>query len=244
MSQVQLSEMINYVPSFVSMVETADRTPKADFTQACDKALNLGGLLTRILTELVIRDGVPEWFWPWIDVEREATSIRSFEPLVVHGLLQTPEYARAVLDVRATSDEHLEKLVNARLERQQILARDDPPVTVAIMDEGVLRRPVGGAEVMRGQLEYLVGLTGRRNIFLQVVTSSAGGYAGLGGPFVIAELPTGNELVFMEATFSGHTLERPDHVAQVTRLWESLRDEALPGKQSIEFIKEVANTWI
>lgn len=117
MSQAQLGEAVSYAPSFVSMVETASRLPKKDFTQACDRVLTTGGILTRLLTELIARDGAPEWFWPWLDVEREATSLRSFHPLVVYGLLQVPDYARALIrSWELGPDEQTEQAVNARLE--------------------------------------------------------------------------------------------------------------------------------
>jgi len=243
MSQEQLAEAVNYVPSFISMVETARRVPKKEFTDACDKTLNTDGNLTRILIELVIRDGTPEWFRPWIEIEREATSIRSFGPLVVHGLMQTPDYARAVLDARAETDERLEQLVTARLERQEILTRDEPPTLVAITDESALRRPVGGPDVMRGQLEHLVELSARRNILLQVVPLSSGGHAGLAGAFAIADLGGMNEVAYLETALSGQVIDAGDQVAKVVWLWESLRAEALQAKQSIEFIKEVAKSW-
>lgn len=164
MSQAQLAQLINYAPSFVSMVENADRLPKQDFTQACDKALDTGGILTRLLTELIARDGAPEWFWPWIEIEREAISFRAFEPLIVHGLLQTREYARAIFrSSQIGSDEDVERSVEARLQRQEILAREHPPMFVAVMGEEMLRRPIGGHAVMRAQFEHLVDVSVKRS---------------------------------------------------------------------------------
>jgi transcriptional regulator with XRE-family HTH domain len=244
MSQAQLAETINYAPSFVSMVEHADRMPKQDFTEACDRALNTGGFLTRILTELVARDGAPEWFWPWLDREREATSLRSFHPLVVYGLLQVPDYAHALIRAwELGPDEQTEQAVKARLERQQILAKSEPPMLVAVMDEVVLRRPVGGAAVMRKQLDHLAEMSRQPNIIIQVVPLSAGEYAGLAGPFVIAETAGSGDVAYMENTLSGQTVEQPEQVAQITKRWEALRAEALPNKQSVHLIEEVAETW-
>jgi len=243
MSQAQLAEMINYAPSFISMVETADRLPKKDFTEACDKALNTNGILTRLLTDLIARDGAPEWFWPWIDIEREAASLRSFQPLVVYGLLQVPDYAHALIrSWDLGQDEQTEQAVGARLERQQILSKSNPPMLVAVMDEGVLRRPVGGPEVMRKQLDHLIEMSKQPNILIQVVPLSAGEYAGLAGPFVIAEATEG-DVAYMENALSGQTVEQPEQVARIIRRWEALRAEALPHKQSVQMIEEVAKTW-
>lgn len=164
MSQAQLAEAINYVPSFISMVETAGRLPKREFTEACDKTLGTGGFLTRLLTELIARDGAPEWFWPWIEIEREATSLRAFEPLIVHGLLQTREYARAIFrSSQIGSDTDVEQSVDARLHRQEILSRDDPPMFVVVIGEEALHRPIGGREVMFAQLEHLLEVSEQRS---------------------------------------------------------------------------------
>lgn len=244
MSQSQLAGTVNYAPSFISMVETAARLPKTDFTQSCDKVLGTGGLLTRLLTELIARDGAPEWFWPWLDVEREAVSLRSFHPLVVYGLLQVADYARALIrSWDLGPEEQTEQAVNVRMERQRILDHTDPPMLVAVVDEGVLRRPVGGPAVMRKQLDHLVAMAQRPNIIVQVVPASAGEYAGLSGPFVIAETPGSGDVAYMETVLSGQTVEQPEHVAQITRRWEALRAEALPHKQSLQLIEEVAKTW-
>src|SRR6266545_1674724 len=124
LSQDQLAQMISYSSSLVAMVETAQRTPSQDFTRRCDEALDTGGLLSRILEELVSHEIAPEWFRPWISIEREATSLRSYEPLLVQGLLQTPDYVRAVFRAGGSlSDEEVEQRVTARLERQELLSR-------------------------------------------------------------------------------------------------------------------------
>ncbi|HEV2372608.1 MAG TPA: helix-turn-helix transcriptional regulator [Streptosporangiaceae bacterium] len=243
MSQAQLADTVNYAPSFVSMVESADRMPKKDFTEACDRALSTGGLLTRLLTELIARDGAPEWFWPWIDIEREAVSLRSFEPLVVYGLLQVPEYTRAL--VRSWDlgqDEATEQAVTARAERQQVLSKDEPPMLVAVMDEGVLRRPVGGAAIMRKQLDHLLNVSNLPHIIIQVVPSGTGEYAGLAGSFVVAETPDG-DMAYLETALSGQTVDQPEQVARIIKRWEALRAEALPQRQSHQLIEEVAQTW-
>src|SRR6266511_2167122 len=161
LSQDQLAQMISYSSSLVAMVETAQRTPSQDFTRRCDEALDTGGLLSRILEELVSHEIAPEWFRPWISIEREATSLRSYEPLLVQGLLQTPDYVRAVFRAGGSlSDEEVEQRVTARLERQELLSRENPPLLIAILDEGALRRPIGGPFVIAsfdgsGEMVYL-----------------------------------------------------------------------------------------
>jgi transcriptional regulator with XRE-family HTH domain len=245
MSQAQLAELVNYVPSFISMVETADRLPKQEFTEACDKALGTGGILTRLLTQLIARDGAPEWFWPWIEIEREATSLRAFEPLIVHGMLQTREYARAIFrSCQIGSDADVERSVEARLQRQEIMARENPPMIVVVMGEEALRRPVGGTQVMLGQLEHLLAVSEQRgNVRIQIVPLSVGEYSGLGGPFAIAEVGGTSEYVFVDDSLKGRVVQGSDHVANALQNWELIRSEALSQRQSSALIREVTKSW-
>jgi hypothetical protein len=138
------------------MVETARRTPSADFLARADDALHTGGLLTRLLA-LVDLDPATAWFKPWLEVEQEAACLWWFENAVLPGLLQTEGYAREVFRSGGLYDaDEVERRVAARLDRQRILDRADPPQLVAVIDESVLRRPVAGdPEVMRAQLAHL-----------------------------------------------------------------------------------------
>ncbi len=245
LSQDQLAQMISYSSSLVAMVETAQRTPSQDFTRRCDEALDTGGLLSRILEELVSHEIAPEWFRPWISIEREATSLRSYEPLLVQGLLQTPDYVRAVFRAGGSlSDEEVEQRVTARLERQELLSRENPPLLIAILDEGALRRPIGGPDVMHRQLLHLAKLAEQSRIIVQVVPVATGAYPGLAGPFVIASFDGSGEMVYLETPLRGHVVERAADVAAVKQRWEALRAEALSRKQSMELMLEVAATWM
>src|ERR1039457_3531010 len=136
LSQEQLASKISYSPSLVSLVDTGRRVPTRDFAARCDEALAAEGRFTRIWT-LVSREATPSWFREWVEIEREAVSLRSWEPLVFLGLLQTPEYAREVLGKArpGDSDTDVDKLVNARMERQQILGRENPPALLAVIGE-------------------------------------------------------------------------------------------------------------
>ena len=146
-SRDELAERINYSPSLIGMIETTRRVPSLDFAKRCDEVLATTGTLTRLQHHLRMAP-FPSWFRPFAQHEAKATSLRTFELALVPGLLQTADYARALLSTRvgATEDE-IEQLVAARLERQTILARDDPPLLWVVIDEGVLRRPVGGRDV-------------------------------------------------------------------------------------------------
>ncbi len=133
-------------------------------------------------------EAYPAWFRDWVEIEREAVSLRWFEPLLIPGLLQTEEYARAVLAAAhpASPQDEVERLVSARMDRQAILDQAGPPLLWVILDEGVLTRPVGGPAVMRDQIERLIKAARQPRIVLQVVPLGAGAHAGLAGRFAIA----------------------------------------------------------
>jgi hypothetical protein len=124
----------------------------------------------------------------WVDAEQRAAVVRWWEPLLVPGLLQTPEYARALFKAwQTTGDEdEVENLVTARIDRQRIFARQKPPSFWAVIDEGVLRRRVGGAKVMQDQLIHLAEMTERPAIKVHVIPAEAGAHVGLLGAFAIA----------------------------------------------------------
>ena len=131
-----------------------------------------------------------------------------------------------------------------RLARQEILVRDKPPLFTAVIDERVLHQPVGGAQVMRDQLLHIVKLCAERpRVRMQVVPTSAGTYAGLNGPFVIATLADGDDVSYLDDQLQGRLIERSDDITVVRQLWDSIRSEALNEQQSIELIREVAESW-
>ncbi len=242
MSQAQLATaIVGYSPSFVAMVETSRRVPKPDFAERCDRVLETSGILSRLTDDLVCRGMPPEWLGKWLQIEGTATSLLSYEPLLVPGLLQIEPYAREVI---ATSGRpfDVDDQVEARVARQRILTLDSRPMLVVVLDEGVLHRPVGGAQVMRDQLAHLLDAAQRPEVVIQIVPIEAGAYSGLAGPFVIADFG-GREVVYVDNALSGDVIEHAPDVATMKRLWESLRAEALPMKQSIELMTKVAETW-
>jgi hypothetical protein len=186
------------------------------------------------------------WFRQWALTEREAVALRSYQWSVIPGLLQTEAYARALLTgAGQLTGELVEQQVAARLSRQELLTRDDPPQFIAVLDEHVLRRPVGGPGVMREQLQHLLKICAEHpRVRIQVVPTGTGAYAGLNGPFVIATLPDGGDVAYLDDQLQGRFVDRVDDVATIRQLWESVRCEALPYQQSLELIAEVAETWI
>jgi Domain of unknown function (DUF5753) len=197
------------------------------------------------LGEKLKRRAYPGWFAAWPDKEAQARRLRSFELVVVPGLLQTEAYARAVLSTRvgATLDE-IDETVAARLARQQILERDQPPELWAILDEGALRRPAGDPAVMHGQLTHLAGMARRPDIVVQVVPLDAGAHQGLnGGAFVIADFDDAATIAYQDTAVSGQIIEDASETDALAHTWDTLRLEALPRAASLSLIEETARQW-
>ena len=241
-SQADLADQIPYSLSTISMVEALHRVPARDLAGHLDKAFGTPGTFARL--EGRLRDlPFPASFRPFAAYETEATALYVFEHSLVPGLLQTPGYARAVLATRPnTTEAEIDNLVAARLARQAILTRDDPPAPLlwALIDEGVLYRPVAAAEVMHDQLVHLVALSRRPNVTIQVVPYSAGGHTGLLGAFAVADLDGPLSIVYVEDITYGRVFEDPATVSRVTLHYKSLQSEALPKRASGELIARVA----
>ena len=196
--------------------------------------------LYEILGEKLKRRAYPGWFAAWPDKEAQARRLRSFELVVVPGLLQTEAYARAVLSTRvgATEDE-IDEAVAARLARQKILEREHPPELWVILDEGVLRRPVGGSEVMQGQLVNLAGMACRPHIVVQVVPHAAGAHQGLdGGAFAIADFDDATTIAYQDTAVSGQIIEDAAEADALAHTWDTLRLEAVPRAASLSLMRK------
>jgi hypothetical protein len=237
LTQGQLAREIVFSESLVGMVETCKRVPKEDFVQACDRVLDTGGALHRIWQRMVAST-FPAWFLPFADLEAAAAALFEFEPLAVPGLLQTEDYARAILRAGRPrdSDEEIERHVAARMARQAILGRDRPPLLWVVLDEAVLRRPVGGREVMRAQLARLVAASASPHIVIQVLPFAVGEHAGMGGARVIVRLPSEGEIVYVEGPGSGQFIGTPEDVAECALRFDLLRATALSPDESVALI--------
>ena len=247
MTPEQLGARVYLSGSQIRKVEAGTRTPSADLAKACEAIPELGcnGALTElheILSAHLRRRAFPGWFAGWPDKEAQARRLRSFEPLVVPGLLQTQAYARAILSTRmGATREELDDAVAGRMERQRILDREHPPELWVILDEAVLRRPVGGAEVMRDQLARLAGAARRPNIAIQVIPFGAGAHEGLrGGAFVVADFDGAAAVAYQDAASSGFIIEDAAEVEALAVTWDTLRLDALPRAASVSLITSIA----
>jgi len=244
LSQEQLGQKVGYSGAQVGKVETSERAPSQDFAEGCDRVLpEARGLFLR-LYQLARRwdGGYPSWFTEWVEAERRATSLRTWQPLLIPGLLQTADYARALFLAwqGADSDDQLDQLVSARIERQTIFQRPSPPSLWAVLDEGVLRRCIGGPKVMHDQLMHLLAVSDRSTIRVQIVPAEVGAHVGLLGAFFIASFENAPGIVYLESPDQGQTTERPVVVAKISEIFDLVRVEALPRGASRDLIMKVA----
>ncbi|MEU9887766.1 helix-turn-helix transcriptional regulator [Sphaerisporangium sp. NPDC051011] len=242
-SQEDLADKINFSASLIGFVERAQRFPSRDFVERCDGALELSGELVR-LWPLLTREASPPWFHGWLDVEQQAHRLRTWQPLVVPGLLQTEEYARAVIRGEpCITEEQVEKKLEARMERQAILKRAEPPVLQIVIDECVLLRPIGGKDVIRGQLQSLLEAVESPRISIQVVPLLLGGTPGISGGFVIAQLHGRTDTVYIESATHGYVTSHSEDVDAIHSRYDAIRLEAHPQHASIDRIREAVRAW-
>lgn len=161
------------------------------------------------------------------------------------GLLQTQDYARALLANRIGGNpETTDEIVAARMARQSILARDNPPELWVVIDEAVLHRPVGGPLVMREQLNQLIKSAQRPSIVFQVIPAAVGVHDGLpGAGFIIATFENAPHVAYQDTAVRGQVIEDSDDIGVLMGTWDRLRAEALPRTASLGLIEEVATTW-
>jgi transcriptional regulator with XRE-family HTH domain len=244
MSQEQFSRSLGFDRTVITKAETGERPPSPEVAAAIDEAFpHLDGLFSR-LTLLARRANgrYPEWFREWVDAEQQATALRTWQPILVPGLLQTRDYARALFQAwqLAASSDDLDTLVGGRIERQAILDRADPPELLAVLDEAVLHRRVGSAKIMGDQLGHLGEMSCRPAVTIQIVPAEVGTHAGLLGGFFVGSFDDTPVIVYAETAVEGITIDKPALVSKAAQAFERLRSEALPRGASRDLIRRVA----
>lgn len=188
-------------------------------------------------------DVLPDWFEPYLGLESSASSIRCFEQQFVPGLFQTADYARAValLAPEGTDADEIGQRVAIRVKRQTLLTRPDPPRIWAVLDEGVLRRALGGRDVMRSQLARLAEVASLPHVTLQAVPFGRGGHAASGGPFIMLRFaePDVPDLVYLEQLASAVYLDKPQDVRLYSQVMDRLSAGALTPPQTLDFLMDI-----
>ncbi|AWE49020.1 MULTISPECIES: helix-turn-helix domain-containing protein [Streptomyces] len=256
----EAARLVGWHQSKVSRIETgASGVKPADVRLLLDAYGVRDARLREVLLALAGSDGAGRHHWwhayrgvlppayrDFISLESQARAMRTLETSVVPGLLQTPEYARAV--TRAATggtddgtDDRIDALVAVRLARQEVLRADPPLRFSAVLDEAVLRREVGGPEVMRRQLERLVEAARLPQVTLQVLPFTAGEHVGVTGPFVIFSFSSTSDLdvVVLDHLTSSLYLERKEDLQAYTEAFDTLRLHALSPEESLDHIAAI-----
>ncbi|HKT05984.1 MAG TPA: helix-turn-helix transcriptional regulator [Rugosimonospora sp.] len=183
----------------------------------------------------------PAWFQSYLGLESAASLIRTYEVQFIPGLLQTREYARAVvrLSHERAEPEEIERRVELRMTRQRLLTRADSPQLWVVIDEAALRRPIGGPAVLRAQIEALIEVTAVPNVRLQVIPFHVGGHAAAGGAFSLLRFPDQDlpDVVYIEQLTSAMYLDKREDVEHYVKAMERLCVEAEPPDYTTEVLR-------
>ena len=184
-----------------------------------------------------------DWFESYLGLEAAASVIRTFDLQFVHGLFQTQGYARAVtlLGHMSAPPDEVDRRVSLRLKRQELLTGPEPPHVWSIIDEGALRRPIGGPAVMRGQLKRLIEVSAMRNVTIQVVPFGLGGHAAAGGAFTVLRFsePDVPDVVYIEQLTSAIYLDKREDVDHYMEVLSNLSTAALTPARTTRFLNEI-----
>ncbi|WP_329597880.1 helix-turn-helix domain-containing protein [Streptomyces pseudovenezuelae] len=241
LTQTELGDKVHVVGTRITQIERASGAkPTLELARALDAVLGADDLLVE-LWPYVYREAFPDWSRRFMECAERAVVIREYAAHVVPGLLQTEPYARAVLSVGLTlgSEEQLEERVAVRMVRQKRLRTHDRPELCVVLDEAVIRRPVGGQAVMCEQLERLLESVRDRHITVQVLRFDQGEHDVMGGSLTVLAMPDGSEIAYTEGAHYGQLIEDPDEVRRYSLAYDRLRAEALPPLMSLDMIRSV-----
>jgi transcriptional regulator with XRE-family HTH domain len=241
LTQAELGQKTHVVSTRITQIERASGAkPTLEMARTLDAALGADGLLVD-LWPYVYREAFPDWSRAFMAHSEQAVTIGEYAAHLVPGLLQTEEYARAVLSVglTLTSEAQLEERLTARLERQARLGSTDRPELWVVLDEAVLRRPVGGLDVMRRQLERLIEAASEPRVTIQVLPFDQGEHDAMGGSLTVLTLPDASEVAYTEGAHYGQLVEDPAEVRNFAVTYDRLRAAALPPFMSLDMIRSV-----
>ncbi|WP_229356872.1 helix-turn-helix transcriptional regulator [Streptomyces sp. UNOB3_S3] len=238
LTQEDLATKIPCNRSLVARVEVGTRVPQRNFVVACDQVLGTEEMFAKLWRKIDWYPAVshPDWFKRRVEMEEKAVELREYQIDVVPGLLQSEEYARALLS-QFSSGRELDERVAARMSRQQRFLETDGPLLVVVLDESTIRNVVGNAAVMRDQCAQLLLAGERTNMGVQVVPFNAQ----LARPkcsMSLIRLPDGQDWVYSESLEAGHFINDPAIIARYTKLYDVLRADCLSGPDSAALIRD------
>lgn len=240
LTQAELGASVGYGEAHIASVEQGRRIPKPEMVDAVDRVVGGRGMLVAMKGE-VERARYPSFFREFVRLEAEAVELHAYDAQVVNGLLQSEEYARAVFAMwRPLLDEDtIEQRVAARLDRQKVFSKRPAPLLSFVIEESVVRRPLGGPPVLRSQLEQLLIVGHQRNVEIQMMPTDRDEHAGLSGPFTLILAKNQRRMGYVEAQSQGVVYSDPAKVQTLESTYGVLRAQALTPKESLARIEKL-----
>ncbi|MFJ1703026.1 helix-turn-helix transcriptional regulator [Kitasatospora sp. NPDC088346] len=238
LSLAELSKLVAYSKTHLGNVETAIRAIPPDLPRKLDELLTTDGIFNR-LYPLVLREAFPDRSRRFMELEALAASMRKYAAGAFPGLWQTPDYGHAAIRLgrpRAEQDE-IEQVWAARAARQRRLTDESPPLVRVVLDESVIRRPVGSPAVMRRQLDHVLTLAEGPHNIVQVLPFSAGGHGAMGGSITLLDFLDAPRVAYAEGSVSGHLLESPDAVLESALTYDLVQAAALSPDESTAWLR-------
>jgi transcriptional regulator with XRE-family HTH domain len=240
LERADLGARLGYSASTIASYEQGRRIPQPVFIDRVDEVLGAGGVL-RELKEEVARAAYPAFFRDAARLEAGAVELHVYDTHVVNGLLQTEEYARAVFAMRRPllDEGTIEQRLAARMARQEIFSRAQLPTLSFVIEESVLRRPIGGWSVMQGQLEQILLHGQRRNVEIQVMPTNREEHCGLAGPFTLIETRAGRRIAYVEVQRDSRLYTERETVRDIEAQYGILRAQALTPRESLTYVEKL-----
>ncbi|MEV7952436.1 helix-turn-helix transcriptional regulator [Streptomyces sp. NPDC058316] len=236
LKQGQLGDIIFCTGSLIGQIETTKKVPTRDFSERLDAALGTGGVFSRLIG-LVLRSQLPTWFQPYAEMEACAAYISTYQAQLVYGLLQTEEYARALLGVDHPN--RVDEMAAARMERQRVLTGETPPALWVVLSEAALLQEVGGRAVMHGQLARLLEFRDDPWVQIQVLPFTVGQHTGMMGSFTLLRFEDDPDLFYVESYDQGHMTANPQVIKERSVGYARLQATALSPEDSATLIARV-----
>jgi transcriptional regulator with XRE-family HTH domain len=234
----EFGQRTGYDPAHLGRIENGKRPATKILAQMCDQAFpHRGGWFGEFYEESRTWIATPPWFRDWVEREQRAANLRNWYLGVLDGLLQTEDYARAIQSVTpGVTDDEVNGRVAARMKRQAIITREDPPTAWFLLDNAALCRCVGSPEVMAAQMAQLTAVARLPNVTIQVVPAIA--HAGLVGGFALTE-----SAAYVETAVAGQVFEDAEITARLLTRFDTLRNEALRASESLALIERMGEEW-
>ncbi|MET8713373.1 helix-turn-helix transcriptional regulator [Streptomyces sp. NPDC004735] len=244
LDRVEFGSRVGYAAQSVASFEQGRRIPQPEFIDKADRVLDAGGLLVALKDELA-RSQYPAFFRDMARLESRAAAMSVYAVSAVSGLLQTEEYARAVFQMQRPllEDDVIEQRLEARMVRQDIFKRAPAPLLSFVIEEAVLRRPIGGRQVMRNTLEQVLLAAQLRNVEVQVMPTDREDSAGLGGPFTLIDTDKGQRVAYTEVQDDSRLYTGTRKVRELEARYGILRSQALtPAESSAMIVKLIGES--